>query len=100
VFIKRRGEIKNRLSLGNACYKFGEEPLVFQFTIQKNIRIKIRRTIILPVVLYERETWSLTPRNRLRVIEQRMLKKIFGPWRDEATWEWRRLHNNQLYDQA
>jgi hypothetical protein len=53
------------------------------------------RTIILLVVLYGCETWSLTLReeHRLRVFENRVLRRIFGPKRDEVTGEWRRLHN-------
>jgi hypothetical protein len=52
------------------------------------------------VVLYECETWSLTLReeNRLRVFENRMLRRIFGPKRDEVTGEWRKLHNEELRD--
>jgi hypothetical protein len=54
----------------------------------------------LPVVLYECETWSLTLReeHRLRVFENRVLRRIFGPKRDEVTQEWRRLHNEELND--
>jgi hypothetical protein len=54
----------------------------------------------LPVVLYECETWSLTFRkeSRLRVLEKRMLRRIFGPKRDEVRGEWRRLHNEELYN--
>jgi hypothetical protein len=56
--------------------------------------------MILPVVLYGCETWSLTLREeqRLRVFENRVLRRIFGPKTDEATWEWRRLHNEELND--
>ena len=56
------------------------------------------RTIILPVVLYGCETWSLTWREerRLRVFENRVLRRIFGPKRDERTGEWRKLHNEEL----
>jgi hypothetical protein len=56
------------------------------------------RTIILPVVLYGCETWSLTLREkfRLRFFEDKMLRKIFGPRRNEVTGEWRRLHNEEL----
>ena len=63
--------------------------------ISKNIKIKIYRTIILPVVLYGHETWSLTLREepRLRVFENRVLRSIFGPRRDKVTNEWRKLHN-------
>jgi hypothetical protein len=55
--------------------------------LSKNTRIKIDRTIILPVVLYGCETWSLTLREvrRLRVIKTRMLRRIFGPKRDKVT---------------
>jgi hypothetical protein len=61
--------------------------------------IKICRTIVLPVVLYGCETWSLTLREecRLRVFENKVLRRIFGPKRDEVTGEWRRLHNEELY---
>jgi len=64
------------------------------------MRIKIYRTIILLVVLYGCETWSLTLREecRLRVFENRVLRKIFGPKRDEVTEEWRKLHNDELDD--
>jgi hypothetical protein len=60
----------------------------FQFAI-KNTKIKIYRTIILPVVLYGCETWSLTLRDerRLRVFENRMLRRIFGSKRDEIRGE-------------
>jgi hypothetical protein len=53
----------------------------------------------LPVVLYGCEIWSLTLREecRLRVFENKVLRRIFGPKRDEVTGEWRRLHNNELY---
>ena len=62
--------------------------------------MKIYRTIILPVVLYGRETWSLTLReeHRLRVFENRVLRRIFGPKRDGVTGEWRKLHNEELND--
>jgi len=62
---------------------FGAESFVFQFAI-KYLKIKIYRIIILPVVLYGCETWSLTLReeSRLRVFENRVLGRIFGPERD------------------
>jgi hypothetical protein len=61
--------------------------------LSKNVNIKIYRTIILPVVLYGCENWSLTLREecRLRVFENRVLRRIFGPKRDEVTGEWRTL---------
>jgi len=54
----------------------------------------------LPFVLYGRETWSLTSREerRLRVFENRVLRRIFGPKRDEVRGEWRKLHNEKLND--
>jgi len=59
--------------------------------------IKIYRTIILLVVLYGCETWShiLREGRRLRVFENRMLRRIFGPRSDEVTGEWRKLHNEE-----
>jgi len=66
--------------------------------LSKNLKIKIYRTIILPVVLYGCETWLLTLREerKLRVFENMMLRRIFGPRRDEVTGEWRRLHNEEI----
>ena len=66
--------------------------------ISKNIKIKICRTIILPVVLYGCETWSRawTEERRLRVYENRVLKRIYGSKRDEVTREWRKLHYEDL----
>jgi hypothetical protein len=54
----------------------------------------------LPVVLYGSETWSLTLRekHRLRVFENRVLRRIFGPKRNDVTGEWRKLHNEELHD--
>jgi hypothetical protein len=67
--------------------------------LSKNIKIKIHRTIILPVVLYGYETGWLTLREdrRLRAFENRVLRRIFGSERDEVTGEWRRLHKKKLY---
>jgi len=64
------------------------------------LTLKIYGTIILPVVLYGCETWSLTLRGerKLRVFEDMVLRRIFGPRRDEKTGEWRRLHNEELND--
>jgi len=61
---------------------------------------KIYRTIILPVVLYGCETWSLTSREKhwLKVSENRVLRRLFGSRRDKVTEEWRKLHNKELYD--
>jgi hypothetical protein len=65
--------------------------------LPKNLKIKIYRTVILPVVLYGCETWSLTLReeSRLRVFVKRVLRRIFGPKRDGVAGEWRKLHNEE-----
>jgi len=77
---------------------FGAESFVFQVAIQI-LKTKIYRNIILPVILYGRETWSLTLRERkLRVFENMVLRRIFGPRSDEVTGEWRRMHNEKLND--
>jgi len=85
--------------LGNACY-YSVQNLLSSSLLSKNLEIKIYRTIILPVVLYGCETWSLTLREecRLRVFENRMLRGIFGPKRDEVTGKWRKLYNEELSD--
>jgi hypothetical protein len=64
----------------------------------KNLKIKVYRTIILPVALNGCETWSLMLReeSRLRVLKNRMLSRIFGPKRDAVTGEWRKLQNEEL----
>ena len=78
---------------------FDAESFVFQVATQK-IKVKIYRTIILPVLLYGCETWKLTLREerRLRVFENRVLRRVFGPKRDEVTGEWRKVHNEELGD--
>ena len=92
-------EIKCRLKSGNACYCLVQN-LLSSSLLSKNLKIKIHRTIILPVVLYGCETWSLMLREerRLWVFENRVLRRIFGPKRDEVTREWSKLHNEELND--
>ena len=70
------------------------------FIITSYLKIKIYRTIILPTVLYGCESWSLTLKeeHRLRVFENRVLRRIFGPKRDRVTGEWRKLHHEELND--
>jgi hypothetical protein len=81
-------EIKSRLKSGNACYH-SVQNLLTSSLLTKNVKIKIYRTIILPVVLYGCESWSLTLREecRPRVFENKLLRRIFGPKRDEVTGE-------------
>ena len=92
-------EIKSRLKSGNACYHLVQN-LLCSSLLSKNIKIKVYRTIILLVVLYGCETWSLTLKEgrRLRMSEKRVLRRLFGPKRDEVTGEWRKLHNEELND--
>jgi hypothetical protein len=92
-------DIKSRLKSGNACYH-SVQNLLSSTLLSKNTKTRAYRTIVLPVVLYWCETWSLTLREeqRLRVFENRVLRRILGPKRDEATGEWRRLHNEELND--
>jgi hypothetical protein len=76
-----------------------QEPFVLS-SAGKNIKIRIHETIILPVVLYGCESWSLTLReeHRLRVFENRALRRIFGRKSDEVTRVWRKLHNEELHN--
>ena len=92
-------EIKSRLNSGSACY-YSVQNLLSSSLLPENTKIKIYRTIILPVVLCGCETWLLTLReeHRLRVFENRVLWRIFGSERDEVTGEWRKLHNEELND--
>ena len=76
------------------------QNLLSSSLLSKTLKIKIYRTIILSVVLYGCETWSLTLREerRLRVFENRVLRRVFGPKRDKVTGEWRKLHKEELRD--
>jgi hypothetical protein len=84
-------EIKSRLNSGNACYH-SVQGLLSSCLLSRNVKVKIYKTIILPVVLYGCETWFLMLReeHRLRVFENRVLRRISGPKRDEVTGEWRK----------
>ena len=83
-------EINSRLRSGNACYHSAQNLLSSRL-LSQNLKIKMYRTIILPVVLYGCETWSLTlmEERKLRVFENMVLRRIFGPRREEITGEWR-----------
>jgi hypothetical protein len=87
-------EFKSRLNPGNAYYH-SIQSLLSSCLLSRNVKVKIYKTIILPVVLYGCETWSLMLREeyRLRVFENRVLRRIFGPKRDEVMGEWRKFHN-------
>ena len=92
-------EIKSRLRSGNTRYH-SVQNLLSSRLLSKNLKIMIYRIIILPVVLYGCEAWSLTLREerKLRVFEDMVLRRIFGPRRDEVTGECRRLHIEELND--
>jgi hypothetical protein len=79
-------EIKCRLNSENGCYH-SVQSILSSRVLSRNVKVKIYKTIILPVVLYGCETWSLALReeHRIRVFENRVLSKIFGPKRDEVT---------------
>jgi hypothetical protein len=83
---------------GNACYH-SVQSLLSSRLLSRNVKVKIYKTIILPLVLHGCETWFLTLReeNRLRVFENRVLRRIFGPKKDEVTGERRKLHNEELH---
>jgi hypothetical protein len=91
-------EINRRLKSGNVCCH-SLRNLLSSSLLYKNLKIKIYRTKILPV-LYWCETWSLTLREErsLRVFENRALRRIFGPKKDKVKREWRKRHNAELND--
>ena len=84
----------------DAHFGFMDVIILSSRLLSKNLKFKIYRTIILPVVLYGCETWSLTLREKrkLKVYENMVLRRIFGPRRDEITGERRRLHKEELND--
>jgi len=90
-------EIKSRLKSGYACYRLLQN-LLSSSLLSENVKIKIYRTIILSIVLYGCEIWSLTLREtrRMRVFENRVLRRIFGPKRDEVIGKWRKLRSEEL----
>ena len=83
----------------NDCNHSVQNLLYFSL-LSKNLKINICRNIILPIVLCGCETWSLTLREerRLRMFENMVLRRIFGPKRDKVTRKWRKLHNEELND--
>ena len=78
--------------MGHAFY-YSAQNLLSSSLLSKKLKIKIYRTIVLPVVLYGCETWSVTPREerRLRVFENMVLRRVFGPKKDEVTGEWKKI---------
>jgi hypothetical protein len=92
------GEIKSRLNSGNACYYYSVQNLLSSRLISKNLKIKIHKTVILPVVLCRCETWSLNLReeHRQRIFENRVLRRISGPKREEDG-SCKNLHNDEFF---
>jgi hypothetical protein len=92
-------KIKKSLNSGNPCYH-SVQNLLSLHMLSKNVKIRICKTLILSVVQYGCETWSLTLRreHRLRVFENRVLRRIFELRRDEVMGGWRKVHNKELYD--
>jgi hypothetical protein len=92
-------EIKRILNSGNACYH-SVQNILSSHLLSKNVKVRICKTIISPVVLYGCETWSLIVReeHNLKVFENRVLRRIFGPKRDGVMGGWRKLHNGELHN--
>ena len=90
-------EIKCRLKAGNSCY-YSVQTHLSSRLLSKDLKIKIYKTIILPVELYGCETWweTLREKRSLRIFENKILRQIFGPkWNENG--EWKRLHNEELH---
>jgi hypothetical protein len=92
-------EIKSRLNLENTCFHSVQSLLSSRLS-SRNLKVKIYKITILPVILYRCETWYLTLReeHRLRMFENRVLRRTFGPKRDEVTGEWRKMHKGELHN--
>jgi len=87
------------MNSGNSCYHSVQNILSSRL-LSKYIKIKIYKTIILPVLFSGCETWSLklTVEHRMTVFEKRVLRRTFGPTREEVTGDWRRLHKEEFHD--
>jgi hypothetical protein len=91
-------EIKSRINSGNVCYHMVQSILSSRL-LSRKVKVKIYKTMIVLVVFYGCETWSLTLKveHRLGVFDNRLLRRIFGPKGDEVTYEWRKVHNEELH---
>jgi hypothetical protein len=94
-----QAEYNRRLNSGNACYR-SVQNLLSSRLLSRNVKMWIYKTTILPVVLYGRQIWSqiLKEGQRLRVLENRVLRRIFGPKRDEVTGGWKKLHTEEIHN--
>jgi hypothetical protein len=81
-------------------YIYSVQKLLCSRLLSKNVKIRIFKTTFHPVVLYGCETWSLILKeeHRLRMFDNRVLRRIFGSKRDEVAGGWRKLHNEELRD--
>ena len=93
-----REELKRRINMGNACY-YSLEKILSSHVLSKKFKVNTYKTIILPVLLYGSETWTLTLREEqiLSIFENKVLRKILWAKKDEITGEWRKLHNADLH---
>jgi hypothetical protein len=93
------GEVNSRLNSGNACYR-PVQSLLSSRLLSRNLKLKIYKTIYLPVFLYGCEIWSVTLReeHRLRTFENSWLRRTFGPKMDEVMGEWRKLYSVELHN--
>jgi hypothetical protein len=92
-------DINRRVNFGKTCYHSVQNLLPSRL-LSKYVKVRIYKTIILPLVLYGCETWSLTVRDehKLRVFENRVLRRIFGPKRGGVMEGWIKLHNEELHN--
>jgi hypothetical protein len=92
-------EIKMKRNSAKACYH-SVQNLLSSRLLLKSAKMRMHKIIILPVVLFEFQTWSLTSKaeHRFGLFENRVRRRIFGPKRDEVTGMWRKLHNEELHD--
>jgi hypothetical protein len=92
-------EIKRILNSGNTCYH-SVQNLLSSRLLSKNVKLRTHETIILPVVLCGCETWSLTLREeqRLRVLENRVLRRIYKPKRGEIIGGWRKRYGDEIHN--
>jgi hypothetical protein len=97
--VYRKSDGRRMALKGQRIIRFSMERGMSSRLLSRNVEVKIYKTIILPVVLYGCETWSLTLReeHRPKVFENRVLRRIFGPKRDEVTGECRKLHSEELH---
>jgi hypothetical protein len=86
-------ETKTRFNMGNACYH-SVQNLLSSHLLSKNIKIRIHKTILLPVILYGCETLSLI----LKEKQTEVVRRIFGPKGDEVQGGWRKMYNEELHN--